>query len=135
MPFIAARRSVLALLAVSAALIATSSDAAEAPPSLKGQLLIATPAMRDTRFDRAVILMVQHDGDGAMGIVINQPLGEKPLVIGCARAIGLRVAPAIKQIAPFATPAAGMTDCLGRGRTVIDNPQFVERTGAQHNLV
>jgi putative transcriptional regulator len=79
MPFIAARRPVLALLAVSAALIAARSDAAEAPPSLKGQLLIATPAMRDTRFDRAVILMVRHDGDGAMGIVINQLLGEKPL--------------------------------------------------------
>ena len=35
--------------------------------------------MRDPRFDRAVILMVRHDGDGAMGIVINRPLGEKPL--------------------------------------------------------
>jgi len=79
MPFVAARRPILALLAVSAALVATPSDAAEAPLSLKGQLLIATPAMRDTRFERAVILMVQHDGDGAMGIVINQPLGEKPL--------------------------------------------------------
>jgi putative transcriptional regulator len=81
MSFIAARPPILALLAVSAALIATPSDAAEAPapPSLQGQLLIATPAMRDTRFDRAVILMVRHDGDGAMGIVINRPLGEKPL--------------------------------------------------------
>jgi putative transcriptional regulator len=35
--------------------------------------------MRDPRFDRAVILMVRHDRDGALGIVINQPLGEKPL--------------------------------------------------------
>ncbi len=77
MPRIAARPSILALLAVSAALLAPSDAAA--PPSLKGQLLIATPAMRDTRFDRAVILMVRHDVDGAMGIVINRPLGEKPL--------------------------------------------------------
>jgi putative transcriptional regulator len=36
--------------------------------------------MRDPRFERAVILMVRHDGDGAFGIVINRPLGEKPLV-------------------------------------------------------
>ena len=79
MPFVAARRPILAVLAVSAALFATPPDAAEAPVSLKGQLLIATPAMRDTHFDRAVILIVSHDGDGAMGIVINQPLGEKPL--------------------------------------------------------
>src|SRR5580704_7698079 len=77
----AARLPILALIAVSAALISTLSNPAEAPApsSLKGQLLIATPAMRDTRFDRAVILMVRHDGDGAVGIVINRPLGEKPL--------------------------------------------------------
>jgi putative transcriptional regulator len=81
MPSIAARLPILALIAISAALISTLSKPAEAPApsSLKGQLLIATPAMRDTRFDRAVILMVRHDGDGAMGIVINRPLGEKPL--------------------------------------------------------
>jgi putative transcriptional regulator len=79
MPFIAARSLILALLGVWASVTATPSDAAEATPSLKGQLLIATPAMRDPRFDRAVILMLQHDGDGAMGIVINRPLGERPL--------------------------------------------------------
>jgi putative transcriptional regulator len=77
----AAQLPILALFAISAALISTLSKPAEAPApsSLKGQLLIATPAMRDARFDRAVILMVQHDGNGAMGIVINRPLGEKPL--------------------------------------------------------
>jgi len=81
MPHIAARYVILALLVAPATLLAAASTLAEtaAPPSLKGQLLIATPAMRDTRFDRAVILMVRHDIDGAMGIVINRPLGEKPL--------------------------------------------------------
>jgi putative AlgH/UPF0301 family transcriptional regulator len=83
LPFIAARRLVLALLALAApvTLIAAPSNPAEAPaqPSLKGQLLIATPAMRDPRFDHAVILMVRHDRDGAMGLVINRALGEKPL--------------------------------------------------------
>jgi putative transcriptional regulator len=78
MPLIAARLTV-ALLALSAALIGPLFAAAEAPPSLKGELLIATPAMRDPRFERAVILMVRHDGNGALGIVINRPLGEKPL--------------------------------------------------------
>lgn len=78
---IAARNLIFALIALPMALFAAPSHSGEAPAahSLRGQLLIATPAMRDTRFDRAVILMVQHDGDGAMGIVINRPLGEKPL--------------------------------------------------------
>jgi putative transcriptional regulator len=62
-------------------LFAAPSDPAETPgkPSLKGQLLITTPAMRDPRFEHAVILMVRHGQDGAMGIVINRPLGEQPL--------------------------------------------------------
>jgi putative transcriptional regulator len=59
---------------------AAPSDPVGAPPSLKGQLLIATETIRDPRFDHAVILMVWHDRDGAFGIVINHPLGEKPLL-------------------------------------------------------
>ena len=77
-----ARYLILGLIAAPAALFAAPSDPTGTPPapSLKGQFLIATPAMRDPRFDHAVILMVLHDRDGAFGIVINRPLGEKPLV-------------------------------------------------------
>jgi putative transcriptional regulator len=82
-PHLVPRHLILALLAfvLPAALIAAPSNPADTPTkaSLKGQLLIATPAMRDPRFDHAVILMVRHDRDGAMGIVINRPLGERPL--------------------------------------------------------
>jgi putative transcriptional regulator len=76
-----ARYLILALFAAPATLFAAPSDPTGMPPRLllKGQLLIATPAMRDPRFDRAVILMVWHDGDGAFGIVINRPLGEMRL--------------------------------------------------------
>ncbi len=73
------RYLILALIAAPVALFAAPSHPAETVHSLRGQLLIATPGMRDPRFDRAVILMVRHDEDGALGIVINRPLGEKPL--------------------------------------------------------
>src|SRR5271166_5122704 len=39
---------------------------------LDGQLLIAMPAMTDSRFHRAVIYMCAHSAEGAMGLVINQ---------------------------------------------------------------
>ena len=48
------------------------------PTSLAGRLLIASPDMRDA-FDHAVILMAQHSRDGALGIVINHPLGTRPV--------------------------------------------------------
>jgi putative transcriptional regulator len=47
--------------------------------SLAGQLLIASPSILDPRFDHAVILMVRHDQNGAMGIVVNMPAQERPL--------------------------------------------------------
>jgi putative transcriptional regulator len=47
--------------------------------SLVGQLLIASPTIQDPRFDHAVILVVRHNQDGAMGIVINMPMEERSL--------------------------------------------------------
>ncbi len=42
-------------------------------PSLTGQLLIATPALNGSYFHHAVIFLCEHDEEGAMGLVINQP--------------------------------------------------------------
>ena len=98
MPFIAARPLILALLAIWVTLMARSDAAV--PPSLKGQLLIATDSMRDSRFDHAVILMVRHDIDGAMGIVINRPLGERPLAELLA-AFGTKDTPATGNVRIF----------------------------------
>jgi putative transcriptional regulator len=41
---------------------------------LAGQILIAMPGMADPRFDRSVILVCAHSGDGAMGLIVNKPL-------------------------------------------------------------
>lgn len=46
--------------------------------SLAGQLLVAAPSMGDPRFAQTVVLMVRHDANGAFGLVINRPLGERP---------------------------------------------------------
>jgi putative transcriptional regulator len=47
--------------------------------SLAGRLLIASPSMGDPRFDHTVILVVQHSPGGALGLIINRPLGDRPL--------------------------------------------------------
>ena len=41
--------------------------------SLKGQLLLAAPTLRDPNFARAVVLIGAHSEDGAMGVVLNRP--------------------------------------------------------------
>lgn len=47
--------------------------------SLVGQILIASPKIADPRFQRTVILIVQHSKEGAVGITINRPIGEHSL--------------------------------------------------------
>jgi len=46
-----------------------------AADSLRGQLLIATPTLTDPNFARSVVLIAEHSEDGAMGLVLNRPLG------------------------------------------------------------
>jgi putative transcriptional regulator len=41
--------------------------------SARGQLLIAGPALRDPNFWRTVVLVVEHNEDGALGLVLNRP--------------------------------------------------------------
>ncbi len=45
--------------------------------ALAGSLLLAHPSMKDQNFRRAVVLLSAHDANGAMGVVLNRPLGKK----------------------------------------------------------
>jgi len=37
------------------------------------RLLVSAPTLHDPNFARAVVFMLQHDGEGAFGLVLNQP--------------------------------------------------------------
>ena len=41
--------------------------------SLRGKLLIASPALLDPNFARTVVFITEHNDEGAMGIVLNRP--------------------------------------------------------------
>ena len=62
----------------------------DASTSLTRQLLIALPSLGDPNFAGSVVLICQHDDDGALGLVINRAteisLGEllQQLELGCA---------------------------------------------------
>jgi putative transcriptional regulator len=45
--------------------------------SLAGSLLLAHPVLRDPNFRRTAILMSTHGPDGAMGVVLNRPMGKR----------------------------------------------------------
>jgi len=68
----------LAATALFASLRATAEDAPPVDPPA-GELLIASEAIQDPRFQHSVVLLLRHDSTGAFGIVINHPLAERPL--------------------------------------------------------
>ena len=42
--------------------------------SLEGKFLVAMPGMGDSRFEKSVIYLCAHSGEGSMGFIINRPL-------------------------------------------------------------
>ncbi|MDB5389835.1 MAG: hypothetical protein JWM11_5481 [Planctomycetaceae bacterium] len=43
------------------------------PKSLTGQFLISAKHLRDPNFYKTVVLMVEHNKSGAMGLIVNRP--------------------------------------------------------------
>jgi putative transcriptional regulator len=82
------RAFLLGIAVLFAAAAAVADDAlppADPPP---GELLIASAAIQDPRFHHSVVLLLRHDSKGAFGIVITNPLGERPLAALLADSAG-----------------------------------------------
>jgi len=69
-----------AVLCALAVLGGGGSPITQADKSLAGQFLVATETLRDPRFARTVIYMVRHDASGALGLIVNRPVQDVPLV-------------------------------------------------------
>ncbi len=82
---------------------------------MTGQILIAMPAMADPRFSQSVIFICAHTPEGAMGIVLNQPLA-KPRFSELLGQLGVEPLPPLREIR------------LAKGGPVDDNRGFVLHT-------
>jgi putative transcriptional regulator len=72
-----ASRRTRALLAVASVITAWPALAVRAqglqPTPARGVLLVSTPDLDDSRFGATVILLVHHDEEGSIGVMINRP--------------------------------------------------------------
>ncbi len=68
------------VIAILLTALAVSAQPAQAQnDALVGKLLVASPQITEAVFSHTVILIVQHNDQGALGIVINQPFEEKSI--------------------------------------------------------
>jgi putative transcriptional regulator len=88
--------------------------------ALKGKLLVASPMMREPTFARTVISVLEHNHDGALGVVINRP-GDSSLLDVVPPVADLASQPAVLfaggPVEPQAAIALGvlMIDAPARG--------------------
>lgn len=78
MPGLIVRISLVVVLFLTA-LSAVAEPVSPAGLYLEGQLIVSKPEMNDPRFENVVILMIRHNKKGAMGLIINRPMGVLPL--------------------------------------------------------
>ena len=86
--------------------------------SLAGALLVAAPTLDDPNFARSVVLLLDHDDEGALGVVLNRPsdvatLDAVPLP-GMPGWADVLSEPAVVHVGGPVTPDAVV--CLGRIR-------------------
>lgn len=74
--------------------------------TLAGRLLVATPAIESGPFHRSVVLLLDHDADGAVGVVLNHPLEAEVRDVLPAWAAVVNAPDCLFQGGPVATDAA-----------------------------
>lgn len=85
-PYRAAGAAIALLLAV------WSSPTPATAETLAGKLLVAAPSMPDGYFAHSVVYMLRHDETGAMGVVVNIPMGDLPIA-SIFEGLGIELAP------------------------------------------
>lgn len=81
--------------------------------TLAGSLLVASPTLDDPNFSRSVILLLDHDADGALGVVLNRP-SEISAGDALPRWADIASEPAVVHVGGPVTPQVVV--CLGRLR-------------------
>ena len=75
------RRSLSAWVAAFGATFALAAAPLSAQTISTGTLLVASPQLTDVNFARSVVLVLQNDENGAVGVVLNRPTNLVPATV------------------------------------------------------
>lgn len=107
----------------------------EQAPLEAGSLLVATPRLVDPNFERTVVLVLDHDESGSVGVVLNRP---SPVPVG--EVLGawqdLAAAPGVLfRGGPVSTDSALAVAALGPGQTPEADPVGFRRLFGETGVV
>lgn len=104
--------------------------------SLTGHFLVASPALRDPNFAGSVILLVQHDDGGAIGVILNRPL---ELTVADAVKEEVEVARDVQAPLHLGGPCPGLLSVLHRtdepGPRLLEGVAFTNDRGEIETLM
>lgn len=83
-----ARRKVVGWLAAAACACGVTTPSL-AQSIANGTLLVASPELADPNFARTVVLVLRHDDDGTIGIIVNRPTNLVPATVFPELAAGI----------------------------------------------
>jgi putative transcriptional regulator len=93
--------------------------------SLRGRLVVATPALGDSNFAHTVVYLIEHGAEGAMGVVLNRP-SEVEVADALPQWDVLAARPGVVFLGGPVQPEAVVA--LGRGDAASEQVQPVEGT-------
>jgi putative transcriptional regulator len=97
-----------------------------ATPSLAGRLLVAIPTLPDPNFERSVVLLLDHEGEGAVGVILNRPT-DASLPAQLPGWASLAAAPAVVFVGGPVAPDAAIG--LGRADPAVAQEGFLPLPG------
>lgn len=108
--------------------------------TLRGRLLVATPALADDPFRRSVVLVLDHDDEGALGVIINRPLSSEVAAI-LPEWAGLATAPhrvfdggPVSQDVALAIGVTRDDSTPGDGQPMLDRIGLVDLDESPHEM-
>jgi putative transcriptional regulator len=94
-------------------------------PSRRGQILIASPQLRDPNFLRTLVLIVRDEEEGTLGLVLNRPL-EVTVADACGQAIEAAAGVQLPLFhgGPCDGPLTVLHDSIAAGDEVLPGVRF-----------
>lgn len=114
-------------LALAAVGLLSATLPAVAQSVTEGTLLIASAGIKDPNFSRTVVLVLRHDDNGTIGVVVNRPTTLEPAVVFPELAAGVGAYTGTLYRGGPVSPARLLFLVRGLAAATVQGPEIVDK--------